>query len=251
MAVRYIIICLETLLLFWFLVPIPILCAGNAVGIAASICMLVITAKWASFCGIIQKLWQYLPGKIGLTAAGLVLIAGLIYVIVLSVLMLRAQEDKPENPNAIVVLGCKVNGTSPSRMLRRRLDTAYKALEEHPDVICIVSGGQGANEGCSEAEAMKKYLVDKGVDPERIIMEDKSTDTNENIKFSLEKLDELGMSHDMTIVTDGFHQYRASLIAKKQGIENVTAYSAYTEPRFIATYWVREWLALMEFFIFG
>ena len=66
---------------------------------------------------------------------------------------------------------------------------------------------------------------------------------------SLKILDELGMSHDMTIVTDGFHQYRASLIAKAQGVENVTAYSAYTEPRYLFTYWVREWLGLTHFFM--
>ena len=63
------------------------------------------------------------------------------------------------------------------------------------------------------------------------------------------RLDELGKPHDITIVTDGFHQLRASLIAKKQGVENVTAYSAYTEPRFVASYWVREWLGLTQYFL--
>ena len=103
----------------------------------------------------------------------------------------------------------------------------------------------------SEALAMKNYLLEKGMDSDRIIMEDKSTSTYENIQNSLKILDELGMSHDMTIVTDGFHQYRASLIAKAQGVENVTAYSAYTEPRYLFTYWVREWLGLTHFFMLG
>lgn len=86
---------------------------------------------------------------------------------------------------------------------------------------------------------------------EELPVEDKSTSTYENIQNSLKILDELGMSHDMTIVTDGFHQYRASLIAKAQGVENVTAYSAYTEPRYLFTYWVREWLGLTHFFMLG
>lgn len=90
-------------------------------------------------------------------------------------------------------------------------------MNDNPDTLCIVSGGKGDDEKISEALAMKNYLLEKGMDSDRIIMEDKSTSTYENIQNSLKILDELGMSHDMTIVTDGFHQYRASLIAKAQG----------------------------------
>ena len=115
----------------------------------------------------------------------------------------------------------------------------------------VVTAGKGDDEKISEALAMKNYLLEKGMDSDRVIMEDKSTSTYENIQNSLKILDELGMSHDMTIVTDGFHQYRASLIAKAQGVENVTAYSAYTEPRYLFTYWVREWLGLTHFFMLG
>ena len=250
-TVRYILICAEVLLLFWFFVSFPVFCAGNVAGIFASLCLLFVTAKWEGFCGFIKKTWESSFGKAVIVISGVIIATAVIYVIVLSVFMVKAQEKKPDKPNAVVVLGCKVNGTNPSRMLRRRLDRAYEVLEENKDAVCIVSGGQGANEKCSEAEAMKKYLVEKGIDGKRIVEEDKSTDTEENIRFSLEKLDELGKPHDITIVTDGFHQLRASLIAKKQGVENVTAYSAYTEPRFVASYWVREWLALTEFFIFG
>ena len=179
------------------------------------------------------------------------ILAGIIYVGILSILMYKAQENRPEKANVIVVLGCQVKGERPSRMLRRRLDAAIKAMNDNPDTLCIVSGGKGDDEKISEALAMKNYLLEKGIDSDRIIMEDKSTSTYENIQNSLKILDELGMSHDMTIVTDGFHQYRASLIAKAQGVENVTAYSAYTEPRYLFTYWVREWLGLTHFFMLG
>jgi uncharacterized SAM-binding protein YcdF (DUF218 family) len=98
---------------------------------------------------------------------------------------------------------------------------------------------------------MRDYLVEEGIAADRIIMEDKSTTTFENLKFSLEKLDERGISRDITIVTDGYHQYRASLIAKEQGAGEVTSYSADTEFRHVASHWVREWFALSKFFIFG
>jgi uncharacterized SAM-binding protein YcdF (DUF218 family) len=200
---------------------------------------------------LLSAIWKFTVGKILLVVLSVIILSGVVYVTILSVLMYKAQENCPDNPNVIVVLGCKVNGDRPSRMLRRRLEAAYEAMQAHPDTLCIVSGGKGSNETMTEALAMKNYLVELGADENRIIMEDRSTSTYENIKFTLEILDELDMSHDMTIVTDGFHQYRASLIAKAQGVENVTAYSAYTEPRYLFTYWVREWLGLTHFFVLG
>lgn len=251
MTFKYILIAMEIFLLILFLIPIPILCSGNIAGILFSVASLAITVNFSGFRSFVSSVWVHLWGKILLIVLSSLIVIGIAYVTVLSVLMYKAQENNPDEPNVIVVLGCKVNGEKPSRMLRRRLDAAYKALEKHTDTICIVSGGQGSNEKISEALAMKNYLVEKGIEEDRIILEDKSTSTYENIKFTLDILDDMGMSHDMTLVTDGFHQYRASLIAKDQNVENVTAYSAYTEPRYLFTYWVREWLGLTHFFVFG
>ena len=124
-------------------------------------------------------------------------------------------------------------------------------MQKNPEAVCVVSGGKGSDEKISEAEAMRRYLVDKGLDESRIIMEDKSTSTFENIKFTFAITDKLALGRDITIVTDGFHQYRASLIAKKEGAGEVKAYSAHTEPRYAPAYWVREWLGLTHFFVFG
>lgn len=251
MTVKHLLMAVEIFLLILFLVPLPVICSGNIAGMLLCFALLAITANWKGFCGIVSSVWSHLWGKILLIFIAAVIVVGIVYVSVLSVLMYRAQENTPDEPNVIVVLGCKVKGQKPSRMLRRRLEAAFDALNRHPDVLCIVSGGQGSNEEISEALAMKKYLCEKGIDESRIIMEDRSTSTYENIQFSLDILDSLGMSHDMTLVTDGFHQYRASLIARSQGVENVTAYSAYTEPRYLFTYWVREWLGLTHFYVFG
>lgn len=165
--------------------------------------------------------------------------------------MYQAQENEPKETDLIIVLGCKVKGERPSRMLRRRLDAAYEAMQKHPDALVVLSGGKGSDEKISEAEGMRRYLVEKGADESRLIMEDKSTNTFENIKFSFAITDKLGCGRDITIVTDGFHQYRASLIAKQEGAKNVTAYSANTQPKYVPTYWVREWLGLTHFFVFG
>jgi uncharacterized SAM-binding protein YcdF (DUF218 family) len=165
--------------------------------------------------------------------------------------MLHAMSRDNESPSAVIVLGCQVRGERPSKMLRFRLDKAVEYLNEHKELPVIVSGGKGDDEAISEALCMHNYLIEQGIDERRIIMEDKSTSTAENIRFSFDITDSMGLGRDITIVTDGYHQYRASLIAKKNGAVSVTAYSADTESRFVPTYWVREWFGLTHFYILG
>lgn len=251
MTVKLVIMAAEIFFLLLFIMPLPVVNAGNLAGIVFFMLLIAVTARSKEFFALLGKLWGQLPGKILIIGAAVFFTAGLSYVGILSVKMYKAQKNAPEDTKLIVVLGCQVRGEKPSRMLRRRLDKAYEAMEMHPDAVCVVSGGQGSGENISEAEAMKRYLLEKGADESRLITEDRSTSTFENIKFTFEITDELGCGRDITIVTDGFHQYRASLIAKQEGAESVTAYSAATEPRFLPTYWVREWLGLTHLFLLG
>jgi uncharacterized SAM-binding protein YcdF (DUF218 family) len=251
MTIRYVILAAEIFLFTLFLIPFPILNAGNAAGLAFFGLMIAATSKYKLVFRMLKKLWEHTWGKGMIIFVILFLAAGLTYAGILTCKMYKAQENKPSDTELIIVLGCKVKGERPTRMLRRRLDTAYEAMQEHPDALVVLSGGKGSDEKISEAEAMYRYLVDKGADKSRLIKEDKSTSTFENIKFSFEITDKMGCGRDITIVTDGFHQYRASLIAKQEGAENVTAFSAHTEPRYLLTYWVREWLGLSHFFVFG
>ncbi len=251
MTFKYVILGVEIFFLLLFIAPFPILNAGNIAGIAFFGILIAATAAHAQFFKLLQILWSHAWGKGIITAFILFLIVGFTYVGILSVKMYRAQENEPKETDLIIVLGCKVKGERPSRMLRRRLDAAYEAMQKHPDALVVLSGGKGSDEKISEAEGMRRYLVEKGADESRLIMEDKSTNTFENIKFSFAITDKLGCGRDITIVTDGFHQYRASLIAKQEGAKNVTAYSANTQPKYVPTYWVREWLGLTHFFVFG
>lgn len=251
MQVKNILLALEIVLLSLFLVPFPILNIGNAAAIAFCTALILITEKHEAFFCFVKRLWGSLAGKAAIVAVCTAFIAGTVYAAVLSVNMYKAMKNKPQEPDVLVVLGCKVRGEKPTRMLRRRLDAAYDYMLENTDVMCIVSGGQGSDEKISEAKAMRDYLVEKGISADRIIMEDKSTSTDENIENSLAILDSLGLERKITIVTDGFHQYRAGLIAKKHGIEQVHAVSVDTEPRYLFTYWVREWFGIAQFQILG
>ncbi|MDR0841396.1 MAG: YdcF family protein [Christensenellaceae bacterium] len=135
------------------------------------------------------------------------------------VLWQAARKPAPANCNALIVLGCGVRGERPSLTLRYRLDAALSYLNQSPDTIAIVSGGQGSGESISEAEAMRRYLVRHGIQENRILLEDKSTSTYENFLFSKEILTaHLGESPTVAFVTTGFHVYRAGRVAAMQGI---------------------------------
>lgn len=158
--------------------------------------------------------------------------------------MLKAMNDHPENGNTtLIVLGCQVRDGRPSLMLKKRLDAAYGFLSEHEETVVIVSGGKGSDELISEALCMKNYLVSKGISADRIYMEEKSSDTKENLKFSKELIEREGLCTDITIVTDGYHQLRAEILAKKIGM-NAKNISAPTSWWLIPTYWVREWFGI-------
>ncbi|MDO8161390.1 YdcF family protein [Bacillus toyonensis] len=122
-----------------------------------------------------------------------------------------------DDADYIIVLGSKVNGTKPSYSLQYRIDKAAEYLKSHEKTIAIVSGGQGKGEDISEALAMKQGLMKQNIAEDRIIMEDKSTSTDENITFS-KPLIPANMKKGM-IVTNDFHMFRAKKIAAKQGLQ--------------------------------
>ncbi|WP_370458110.1 YdcF family protein [Bacillus sp. BPN334] len=96
----------------------------------------------------------------------------------------HGQMNATYDADYIIVLGSKVNGTKPSYSLQYRIDKAAEYLQSHEKTIAIVSGGKGKGEDISEALAMKNGLMKLKIAEDRIIMEDKSTSTDENIKLS-------------------------------------------------------------------
>ncbi len=148
-------------------------------------------------------------------------VLGAVFLLVLGILMgTAAKRADKVDADALIVLGAAVHGDRVTWVLSNRLDTAADYLEAHPDAICVVSGGQGDGESVTEASAMQKYLVErKGIDPARILMEDKAENTRENFAFSKALIDEqLGENATIAFVTTDFHVFRAGRVAKKAGI---------------------------------
>lgn len=145
---------------------------------------------------------------------------GCLFLLFLGSLMLRAL-DRGEHGDydALIVLGAAVHGDRVTWVLSNRLDAAYDYAAAHPDTVLVVSGGQGGGESVTEASAMAKYLITKGVDPGRILLEERAESTAENFAFSKAILDErLGTDASIGFVTTRFHVYRASRVAQKEGI---------------------------------
>lgn len=149
----------------------------------------------------------------------------------------------------IIVLGAQVRGRRVTDSLKRRLDLAYTYLTEHPRAGVIVSGGQGPGEEISEARAMAAYLAALGISGNRIFEEDRSVSTRENLKFSSEFLDR--EKDTVGIVTNNFHIYRASVIARQEGYRKICLLPAGANPVFQPNYLMREFFAVIKVWLDG
>ena len=185
----------------------------------------------------------------GLTL-GLVTLAGIEAAIVF-----RGEADNSAIPvDAVIVLGAGVNGETPSAALQSRIDAAAEYLQYHPGVPVVLSGGQGTGEAVSEAEAMYRALSGRGgLDGVRWVLEERSTSTAENFRFSKALLQEQGLDTDTAVIavlTNDFHCFRAHLIAQRQGLRIVDVPAELPWWWLTANYYVREAFAVVKTVLF-
>lgn len=163
---------------------------------------------WADHAGKVPHSPLLLPLRI------LFLAAVAVFLIAEALILAPGLSEAPAGLDCIVVLGARVNGTEPSGALRNRTDVAREYLEANPDTIAVLSGGQGEGEDITEAKCMYDRLTGAGIDPGRLILEEKSTDTSENLRFSRELVPE---GARVGLVTNNFHICRALGLAKSLG----------------------------------
>lgn len=149
----------------------------------------------------------------------------------------------------IIVLGAQMKQNGPSVALAKRLDRAYVYLTENPDTICVVSGGQGSNEPVTEAQGMYEYLVKKGISPDRILQENRSRDTQQNLEFSRELIPE--EITGVGIVTSNFHVYRGVQLARHQGFTEAVGIAAPSGIYFLPNNMLREFFGVAKDWVFG
>lgn len=171
--------------------------------------------------------------------------SGLALFLVVEVLIVGAMLQKPEpGLDYVVVLGAQVKGSSPSQSLLYRIQEAAEYLKENPETKAILSGGKGTGEDISEAQCMKQELEKLGISGERLIEENRSTSTQENIAYSYELMEK--ECKKVGIVTNDFHIYRGTAIAKKKMDCQVYGIPAKSNGFLQLNYMVREFFGIVK-----
>ena len=231
----------------WFLIPVfaGIINIGNLTGLAVFAVLYYCTYYFEAVRGKLKDMWQTVKGKILLSVCTLILSAIFLTAAFLGVKMIQNLNTvRTYNGETVVVLGCEVRKETPSLMLLGRIKAAYQFLNEHPEAQCVLSGGMGNNENISEAEAMYRWLTEHGIDSSRLYKEDRSASTIQNLQFSREIILANHLNPDLVIITSGFHEYRAELIADTLDLKHFS-YGSVTPWWLMPTFVVREMYGIL------
>ena len=179
---------------------------------------------------------------------------GLIYVCLVEIPIIgNCRTDKEPEREYLIVLGAEVRGTKPSLSLERRLDAALEYLSDYPESTAIVTGGKGPGEDITEAKCMFDWLTERGVEPSRVLMEDKATSTMENLRFSFEMIRDRGDEPDgnVAIVSSSYHLYRAKCMADMQGVKAAGVACKMGYPLMMVNFYIREAFGVTHLWLLG
>lgn len=194
------------------------------------------------------------PAKIARTVLNICVCIGLLVVGITEALIIKASLGQPDKAcKYMVVLGCMVRADGPSVSLQNRIDAAYDYLTAHPDVIAVVSGGQGKDEPMSEAQCMYDHLVAMGIDPDRVWMEDQASSTWTNLQYSMALIEEKTGTRPTTVglLSSEYHLFRASLQAKSLGLDTVGIPAKTTLPSQALNHFLREIAGVWHYILLG
>lgn len=177
------------------------------------------------------------------TVLTVLLVCGCVLFTVAETAVVRAMHtDKDSSAPYCLVLGAAVNGETPTLSLTERMTAAREYLEARPNAKAVLSGGKGPGERISEAECMRRWLVEKGISESRLILEDQSHTTEQNIQNSLQKIKADGgdPAGRVAIITSEYHLCRAKLFAGRAGAEPVGVAARTSWPVLRLNYFIRE-----------
>ncbi len=180
--------------------------------------------------------------------------AGLPLFLVAEIPVLRdARSDENTSAPYLIVCGAGVNGSTPSRSMTDRLRQALAWMDENPDSAVILSGGQGPGEDLSEARAMYDWLTAQGADPDRLLLEDQSATSYENLQNSLALIGSQGgdPAGKVAILSSEYHLHRLGWMAERLGCQPVLVAAPTTKASLFINYAIREALAMWKIWIFG
>lgn len=222
-----------------WLSPMDILCFFAAIFFA--LCFVLSLVR--------KAIWRIIRKPVAILAA-----IALVVMAVTAVPILFGVDAQADAPcDYLIVLGCRVDGDSPSTVLQDRINAAYDYLSAHPDTVCVASGGKGDDENISEAQCISDALIARGIAPERIISEDAATSTTENFTFSLARIAQRADldTVEIGVLSSEFHLYRASLIAQANDLQPVFIEAPTTSTAARVGYTIREIFVLWKYLLVG
>ena len=240
----------------------------------AALLVFLVYGKWY-YARNMERIPRWVPVSVVTTCiAGVVIMAALCIMV-----FMGAAASEERDLDYVIVLGARVKEHTVSNSLKKRLDKAIEYAEKNPETYLVLSGGKGPDEPVSEAQAMYQYLVYNGVRPSQLLLEEHSVSTVENLAYSKiiidshrevirhqrEERNRLTFQRepkggyliaadkplDVGVLTSNFHVYRACMIAKKWGFENVYGISAQSDPVLFIHLCVRECASIVKDRIMG
>ena len=209
---------------------------GNVVGMIFSVLMLL----FGTFSWLFSRSFK-------IVVLVIVLLILVLFIIV-NMKMSNAKHNVASNQTVVIVPGC-TSKYYVSEALTSRVKEAARYLDKNKDAVCIACGGIKSDFYESEADYIAVELSKYGIQKSRIIVENKSQDTFENMKFARKIISEKNLSKEVAISTNEYHQYRASLVAKDLGIES-TAICGKTAKWLFPTYYIRELYGILYQWVF-
>jgi uncharacterized SAM-binding protein YcdF (DUF218 family) len=196
------------------------------------------------FGKIIRNTFKKMPKWIKIPAIIFLCVFFISFLIVSGLIISNIQDNHTVYADYAIVLGAKVDGNIPSLSLRGRITTAIKYLKENDNTKIIVTGGQGNGEYISEAEAIARELKNNNISMDRILVENQSRSTRENLQYSTKFIN--SFDDNIVIITSEFHLYRAKAIAKKIGYKNIRGIPSKSPGILFLSYFVREYFAIVH-----
>lgn len=201
------------------------------IGLGAVILLYLLTPKWF---------------RVALT---IVLAAGTLLFCAAEIPVIRAAKGEPEREaDYLIVLGAGVNGSKPSLSMLDRLTGALAYLEAHPACVAVLTGGKGRGEDLSEAEAMARWLLARGIPEARLLLEDQATNTAENLRFSFALIPE---DARVAVCSSEYHLCRAEYMARSMGREVFGVPGTTRLSLLRVNYFIREALGMVHYTLFG
>ncbi|MFI5609532.1 YdcF family protein [Amycolatopsis sp. NPDC051903] len=214
---------------------------ANLLSLLAGLAMLGIYGVTLASLVFLRQSWLVV-----LAASALLLSAYLAFVFTALLLysVLYSRVNRRARADAVIVLGSGLLGDRVPPLLASRLDRGAQVLRRSPDAVVVVSGGQGSDELTSEAAAMASYLENTGVPRSAVLLEDRATTTDENLRFSVDVLRHHGVSGRFLAVTNNYHVFRTAVLARRLGLK-LDVIGAKTASYFVPSAFLREFVALL------